>query len=176
MGTAFKHKNYILAASCARRLLELPEMSSERNADLRNKAMKVRQKSEQIARNESELNYDESKTFKIDCKDLVPIYPGTKSITCSYCECDFADPEMQSKPCPTCLVSQVGIKKVIKVLREIETFANKVGSGDGNTPQEQRLLHLLQLQEKRKTRITSSLSPDHGPPKLSKSKSRGGLG
>merc|ERR1711957_910525 len=51
MGTAFKHKNYILAASCARRLLELPEMSSERNADLRNKASKVRQKAEQIARN-----------------------------------------------------------------------------------------------------------------------------
>ena len=35
MGTAFKHKNYIVAASFARRLLELPDMSSERNADLR---------------------------------------------------------------------------------------------------------------------------------------------
>jgi coatomer protein complex subunit alpha (xenin) len=37
MGTAFKHKNYILAASFARRLLELPDMRSERNADLRTK-------------------------------------------------------------------------------------------------------------------------------------------
>merc|ERR1712078_438736 len=110
MGTAFKHKNYILAASFARRLIELPEMSSERNAELKNKAMKVRQKSEQIARNEHELNYDETKSFKIDCRDLVPIYSGDKFILCSYCECDFADPEMQSKPCPTCLVSQVGIK------------------------------------------------------------------
>ena len=35
MGTAFKHKNFILAASFARRLLELPDMNSERNADLR---------------------------------------------------------------------------------------------------------------------------------------------
>jgi len=39
MGAAFKHKNYITAAGFARRLLELPDMSSERNADLR---MKVR--------------------------------------------------------------------------------------------------------------------------------------
>jgi len=37
MGTAFKHKNFILAASFARRLLELPDMKSERNADLRTK-------------------------------------------------------------------------------------------------------------------------------------------
>ena len=39
MGTAFKHKNFIAAAGFARRLLELPDMKSERNADLR---MKVR--------------------------------------------------------------------------------------------------------------------------------------
>ena len=37
MGTSFKHKNYIVAASFARRLLELPDMKSERNADLRMK-------------------------------------------------------------------------------------------------------------------------------------------
>ena len=37
MGTAFKHKNFIVAASFARRLLELPDMKSERNADLRMK-------------------------------------------------------------------------------------------------------------------------------------------
>jgi len=110
MGTAFKHKNYILAASCARRLLELPEMSSERNADLKNKAMKVRQKSEQIARNEHDLNYDETKNFEIDSKDLVPIYTGANSISCSYCECYFADNEMKNELCPTCGMSQVGIK------------------------------------------------------------------
>merc|ERR1712021_98438 len=102
MGVAFKNKNYILAASCARRLLELPEMSSERNADLKNKAMKVRQKSEQIARNQHELNYDETKTFKIDCETLVPIYSGSKSIACSYCESEFAYTSMQNQLCDTC--------------------------------------------------------------------------
>merc|ERR1712071_568565 len=76
MGTAFKHKNYIVAASFSRRLLELPDMSSERNADLRVKAMKVLQKSEQMARNEHELNYNPSSTFKIDCQTFTPIYAG----------------------------------------------------------------------------------------------------
>jgi len=109
MGTAFKHKNYILAASCARRLLELPEMSSERNADLKNKATKVRQKSEQIARNEHELNYDETKAFTIDCKDFVPIYAGTKSVKCSYCGSKYSSASMQNKKCSTCGISQVGI-------------------------------------------------------------------
>jgi len=37
MGTAFKHKNFIAAASFAKRLLELPDMSSEKNSDLRSK-------------------------------------------------------------------------------------------------------------------------------------------
>jgi coatomer protein complex subunit alpha (xenin) len=111
MGTAFKNKNYILAASFARRLIELPDMSSERNAELKNKAMKVRQKSEQIARNEHELNYDETKSFTIDCHDFVPIYSGAPSISCSYCESEFGNvAEMQNKLCATCGFCQIGIK------------------------------------------------------------------
>merc|ERR1711862_778661 len=66
MGTSFKHKNYILAATFARRLLELPDMRNERNADLRVKASKVLQKSEQMARNEHTLNYNENASFSID--------------------------------------------------------------------------------------------------------------
>mmetsp|Transcript_19280 Transcript_19280/g.41921 ORF Transcript_19280/g.41921 Transcript_19280/m.41921 type:complete len:1292 (-) Transcript_19280:1523-5398(-) len=110
MGTAFKHKNYILAASFARRLLELPEMSSERNADLKNKAMKVRQKSEQIARNEHELNYDETKAFKIDGKSFRPIYSGASYISCPYCESQYSDSDLLNKLCSTCGLSQIGIK------------------------------------------------------------------
>jgi len=111
MGTAFKHKNYILAASFSRRLLELPDMSSERNAELKKKATKVLQKSEQIARNEHEVNYDETKSFTIDCRDFVPIYSGTASIPCSYCESQYADVAgMGNKLCSTCGFCQVGIK------------------------------------------------------------------
>jgi coatomer protein complex subunit alpha (xenin) len=110
MGTAFKHKNYIVAASFARRLLELPDMSSEKNADLKLKATKVRQKSEQMARNEHQLNYDESKTFAIDCKDFMPIYAGQPSTQCSYCESQYADEGMNNQICKTCSFCVVGIK------------------------------------------------------------------
>lgn len=99
MGTAFKFKNFISAAGFARRLLELPDMSSERNADLRVKATKVLQKSEQMARNEHSLNYDETATFKIDCKDFVPIYAGTESVKCSYCGSEYTDSSMKDKVC-----------------------------------------------------------------------------
>ena len=110
MGTAFKHKNYIVAASFARRLLELPDMSSEKNADLKLKATKVRQKSEQMARNEHQLNYDESKTFAIDCRDFVPIYAGQSATQCSFCGSQYSDPGMKNQICMTCSFCMVGIK------------------------------------------------------------------
>jgi coatomer protein complex subunit alpha (xenin) len=110
MGTAFKHKNFIAAASFARRLLELPDMSSGRNADLKVKATKVRQKSEQMARNEHQLNYDDTKSFTIDCRDFVPIYSGQPSIECSYCGSSYADQGMMNQICQTCGLSVVGIK------------------------------------------------------------------
>eukprot|EP00548_Thalassiothrix_antarctica_P002715 CAMPEP_0194130964 /NCGR_PEP_ID=MMETSP0152-20130528/1845_1 /TAXON_ID=1049557 /ORGANISM="Thalassiothrix antarctica, Strain L6-D1" /LENGTH=1291 /DNA_ID=CAMNT_0038825611 /DNA_START=67 /DNA_END=3942 /DNA_ORIENTATION=- len=114
MGVAFKHKNYIAAAGFARRLLELPDMSSERNADLRLKATKVLQKSEQMARNEHELNYDESTTFTIDCKKFVPIKPGTASIQCPYSGSTYSslygDQTMKNKVCMTTNFTTVGVK------------------------------------------------------------------
>merc|ERR1711979_127503 len=84
MATAFKHKNFIAASGFARRLLELPDMSSERNAELRTKASKVLQKSESMARNEHVLNYDETRQFVIDCQTLKPIYANETSVTGSY--------------------------------------------------------------------------------------------
>jgi len=110
MGTAFKHKNYIAAASFARRLLELPDMNSARNADLKVKATKVRQKSEQMARNEHQLNYDDTKSFKIDCRDFTPIYAGQPSVDCSYCGSSYADEGMTNQICQTCGFCVVGIK------------------------------------------------------------------
>jgi len=112
MGTAFKHKNFIVAAGFARRLLELPDMSSERNADLRLKASKVLQKSEQMARNEHTLNYDDSKAFKIDCQNFVPIYTGEPQMECSYCGSAYKDPAMKNKVCLTCGFCAVGIKTI----------------------------------------------------------------
>ncbi|GFH51498.1 hypothetical protein CTEN210_07974 [Chaetoceros tenuissimus] len=112
MGTAFKFKNFISAASFARRLLELPDMSSERNADLRVKATKVLQKSEQMARNEHELNYDESQSFKIDCKDFVPIYAGSSSAKCSFCGSEYGDESMKNQVCLSCTFCTVGVNTI----------------------------------------------------------------
>jgi coatomer subunit alpha len=112
MGTAFKHKNFIVAASFARRLLELPDMSSERNADLRVKATKVLQKSEQMARNEHQLNYDETRTFTIDCQTFAPIYAGEQSVECSYCGSTYADKSMTNKICLTNTFCTVGVKTI----------------------------------------------------------------
>jgi len=112
MGTSFKHKNYIVAASFARRLLELPDMSSERNADLRVKATKVLQKSEQMARNEHTLNYDESSAFVLDCKDLVPITSSDTSVECSYCGSRYLDESMKGKICSTCNLCVVGVNTI----------------------------------------------------------------
>jgi len=112
MGTAFKHKNFIVAAGFARRLLELPDMGSERNAELKVKATKVLQKSEQMARNEHQLNYDDSKTFTIDCQNFAPVYSGDASVECSYCGSTYADPVMTNKLCLTCSFCTVGVKTI----------------------------------------------------------------
>jgi coatomer subunit alpha len=92
--------------------LELPDMSSERNADLRSKATKVLQKSEQMARNELTLNYDDSKQFKIDCLTFDPVYAGQPSIECSYCGSVYKDGPMKNKVCVTCNFSLVGLKTI----------------------------------------------------------------
>jgi len=112
MGTSFKNKNFIAAAGFARRLLELPEMSSEKNKDLRTKASKVLQKSEQMGKNQHELRYDENTTFTIDCKDFVPIYQGDTSVTCSYCGSSYQDESMKGKACLTCNFSAVGVSTI----------------------------------------------------------------
>lgn len=109
MGTAFKSKNFIAAAGFARRLLELPDMSSEKNADLRVKATKVLQKSEQMARNEHELDYNEASTFSIDCKDFKPIYAGDASIQCPYTGSSYAGSSMKNQVCLTSTFTNVGI-------------------------------------------------------------------
>jgi coatomer subunit alpha len=112
MGTAFKHKNFISAAGFARRLLELPDMNSEKNADLRIKATKVLQKSEQMARNEYELNYNDSLVFKIDCATFNPIYSGESSVRCSFCGSEYADESMKNQVCLTCTFCSVGVQTI----------------------------------------------------------------
>jgi len=111
MASAFKNKNYINAASFARRLLELPDMNSERNAESRVKAQKVLQKSEQQGRNEFTIDYDEKNPFNLDCFTLKPIYKGSPSVKCSYCASVYV-PTYKGSLCVTCNLCTVGIETV----------------------------------------------------------------
>lgn len=111
MANAFKSKNFINAASFARRLLELPDINSERHADTRVKAQKVLQKSEQQGRNEFAIDYDEMNPFSLDCEKLKPIYKGTPSIKCPYCSSIFS-PEFKGQVCSTCSMCSVGLDTV----------------------------------------------------------------
>ena len=111
MASAFKAKNFINATSFARRLLELPEMNSERNADSRSKAQKVLVKSEQQGRNEHKLEYDEMNPFVLDCATYKPIYKGSPAIKCSYCASSYT-PDYQGQVCATCKMCSVGVETV----------------------------------------------------------------
>jgi len=84
-------------------------MASEKNADLRTKSQKVLAKSEQQARNEHTLNYDESKAFAIDCSTLTPIYRGEPCLKCSFCGSSYSE-EHKGKTCVTCTLSTVGVQ------------------------------------------------------------------
>jgi coatomer protein complex subunit alpha (xenin) len=76
-------------------------------------ASKVLQKSEQMARNAHTLNYNESKTFAIDCKNFLPIYSGEPSVKCSFCGSSYADVEAVShKVCVTCNFCAVGVETI----------------------------------------------------------------
>jgi coatomer protein complex subunit alpha (xenin) len=109
MVAAFKLKNYINAASFARRLLELPEVASEKNKDLRMKAKKVLQKSEQEGRNAHSLNYDERNPFVICSESFQPIYRGSDMTRCAYCGAAYM-PEHKGNLCSVCGIAQVGME------------------------------------------------------------------
>mmetsp|Transcript_11434 Transcript_11434/g.34729 ORF Transcript_11434/g.34729 Transcript_11434/m.34729 type:complete len:1231 (-) Transcript_11434:269-3961(-) len=118
MATAFKKsKCYILAAGFAQRLLELPDMSSERNASLRSTAMKVMKKSNQEARNEVEVDYDERNPFELDCEELTPVYRGADVVHCPYCKSAYK-PKARGKRCKTCGIAVIG-KKTLGLLKYV---------------------------------------------------------
>jgi coatomer protein complex subunit alpha (xenin) len=111
MVQSFKIKNYITAATFAHRLLELPDISSDKNADMKQKAQKVIIKSEKEARNEHTLQYNDRNPFDIDCASFLPIYRGSPVVKCAYCGSAY-DPSMKNKVCKTCGLSLIGVETI----------------------------------------------------------------
>ena len=109
MTQAYKGGNFITAASFARRLLDLPDSSAQGKSELHNKAQTVLQKSEQNARNEFKLNYDDRNPFEINCKSLDPIYRGSQLERCSFCKSAYTN-SMKGHICSTCNIALIGIE------------------------------------------------------------------
>jgi len=110
MSQAFKGGNFINAASFAHRILELPDVITSKG-DMRAKAMFVVKKSEEKARNEHKLQYDERNPFTVECLELVPIYKGTPSSRCSFCGSTYF-PHAKGTVCVTCNLSVIGVETI----------------------------------------------------------------
>lgn len=65
-----------------------------------------------MARNEHDLNYDESSSFVIDCRDFLPIKSGESSVKCSFCGSAYADEGMRNRVCLTCTFCTVGAETI----------------------------------------------------------------
>jgi coatomer protein complex subunit alpha (xenin) len=109
MSQTYKGGNFITAAAFARRMLDLPDSSAHGKSELHNKAQAVLQKSEQKARNEFKLNYDERNPFETDCNTLEPIYRGNQLLRCSFCRSAYTC-NMKGRLCSTCNIALVGIE------------------------------------------------------------------
>jgi coatomer protein complex subunit alpha (xenin) len=108
MTNAFKSGNFITAASFCRRLLEIPEVASgDRQEKLRVTAIKVLQKSEKEARNEHQLDYQDSKPFSLCAKSFSPLYMGDRDARCPYCNAAYRA-EFKGHLCDICGISKVG--------------------------------------------------------------------
>jgi len=110
MMQAYKLKNFIHAASFARRLIEISETTNG-NTKARDKAMKVVKMSEAKARNAAKLDYDERIPFSVCGKTLNPIQKGNKKVNCPYCFTAYL-PQYAKITCEVCGLAEVGLETI----------------------------------------------------------------
>ncbi|RHY21982.1 hypothetical protein DYB25_003707 [Aphanomyces astaci] len=108
MTNAFKANNFITASSFCARLLEIPEVNTERNIKLQQTAKKVAMKANKEARNEHQIDYSDSKGFTICARSLTPLYTGAGNDTrCPYCAATY-QAQFQGSLCDICGISKIG--------------------------------------------------------------------
>ncbi len=95
-------KNYLGAASFARRILDLSPSGQFADA-----ARQVVQFAEKTPSDAVRLDYDERNPFSVCCGSLVPIYKGSESVGCPYCKAKYL-PSFRDSICTICLVGKVG--------------------------------------------------------------------
>jgi len=124
MRQAYKFKNFIHAASFARRLIELPESNSAKNAKFLGDAKKILQISEQEARNALKIDYDPSTPFVICAGSLTPIYRGKEVIKSPFCGASYS-PSFRNTVCVIDNMSSVGLETLGLVSSLVLTRNNK---------------------------------------------------
>jgi len=99
---AFKLKNYNDAGAFARRLLDLGPKKEQ--AD---KSRKIMQACDKDPSNAKKLDYDPRNPFSVDGDELKPIYKGTASIKCGFCNSVYSQ-KFKGLLCKICGVGEVG--------------------------------------------------------------------
>ncbi|KAI0230835.1 hypothetical protein L0F63_007459 [Massospora cicadina] len=101
MASAFSAKNFITAATFARRLLELGPAQA-----LASRARNVQTVSERTPTDAVALDYDQYNPFVVCAGSFTPIYAGSPSVTCPLCKAHYL-PTYESQVCKVCQVSQI---------------------------------------------------------------------
>jgi len=102
LNLAFKIKNFKLASSFARRLLELgpkPEVAQQ--------TRKILQACDKNPTNAVKFDYDELNPFSVCAISYTPIYRGKPEEKCPLCQASYK-PEYKGTICKICKVSEVG--------------------------------------------------------------------
>ncbi|KAJ5075405.1 coatomer subunit alpha [Anaeramoeba ignava] len=100
----FKAKNYGIALTFAKRVLELGA-----NQELSEKARKIASFCEKNQNNAIKINYDERNPFVICSHSFTPIYRGNQKISCPYCGASYL-PKFADKLCNICEKCQIGLE------------------------------------------------------------------
>eukprot|EP01028_Stygiella_incarcerata_P005754 TRINITY_DN238_c0_g4_i2.p1 TRINITY_DN238_c0_g4~~TRINITY_DN238_c0_g4_i2.p1 ORF type:complete len:1215 (-),score=306.65 TRINITY_DN238_c0_g4_i2:181-3825(-) len=102
MVVCYKLKNFKLAGSLARRLIDFAPKQ-----DVLQQARKVAVFAEQHPTDQVEIEYDERNPFVICCKSWKPIYRGSDSRRCPLCLAHYR-PEHEGSVCDVCQLAEVG--------------------------------------------------------------------
>jgi len=130
MAMTFKHKNFITATGFAKRLLEMPDINSAKNATILQRAKTVMQKAAAEGRNAHKLNYDEGVAFKICAATLTPIYRGSDAVRSPYSGA-YYHADAKGTVCVVDGMAQVGLETVGLVSAAVTSGASAAGGSGG---------------------------------------------
>lgn len=102
MTVAYKSGNFQLASDFAKRLLKMTNVPDKMLAQ----AKFVVQKSEGKT-DKHEIRYDARNPFVLCSRTMTPIYAGSQSVSCGYCQASYL-PEYQGQICSACEIAEIG--------------------------------------------------------------------